>query len=403
MRELQALLEHDPAARDAREQLVRLLQDARRWDDVETHCRAALPIHPAESFFAERLGVALWWKGLHDDALGAYRLAARIATPGSPPYRDARFLEASALLTLGRYEEGWAAYAFRASRFATRALHPEIIAEPRPLDGPGMRVRIHAEQGLGDELFFLRFAPALRAKGHRLSFVCEPKLARFLSDQPVLFDDINAAEPSAADVCIPSGDLPIASASHIVPSLIFQVDGHRSQEMRRKLESFGPPPYIGVTWRAGMLPGERSSPQARTWTKDIAPEALGDVLAGVDASIVIVQRKPDAAEVGRFRKALGRDAADLSTANDDLSDAVALLSVLDDYIGVSNTNMHLRAGLPGKRARVLVLTPPEWRWGSPVWFPAFFLYRQRVGRDWGEALAALRADLSEWRAALQQP
>ena len=71
--------------------------------------------------------------------------------------------------------------------------------------------------------------------------------------------------------------------------------------------------------------------------------------------------------------------------------------LIDEYVGVSNTNMHIRAGL-GKTARVLVPFPPEFRWmhageRSP-WFPQFSLYRQPPQRDWGNVLQCLRADIS---------
>jgi hypothetical protein len=64
---------------------------------------------------------------------------------------------------------------------------------------------------------------------------------------------------------------------------------------------------------------------------------------------------------------------------------------------VSNTNVHLRAGV-SKRARILVPCPAEWRWTdagerSP-WFPDMPIYRQPVSRDWSEPLAALQRDLS---------
>ena len=75
---------------------------------------------------------------------------------------------------------------------------------------------------------------------------------------------------------------------------------------------------------------------------------------------------------------------------------LAVLALIEDYIGVSNTNMHLRAGA-GRTARVLVPQPPEWRWmaageESP-WFPGFRIYRQGIDGDWGEALAKLARDL----------
>jgi hypothetical protein len=115
------------------------------------------------------------------------------------------------------------------------------------------------------------------------------------------------------------------------------------------------------------------------------------------ATVVILQRRPDPQDMAQFRAALGRDALDASDTNDDLRDALALLSLLDEYIGPSNTNMHLLCGLTGRRARVLLQMPPEWRWGksgdeSP-WFPGFALYRQDISQSWDAAFERLRRDL----------
>jgi hypothetical protein len=63
--------------------------------------------------------------------------------------------------------------------------------------------------------------------------------------------------------------------------------------------------------------------------------------------------------------------------------------VLDEYVGVSNTNMHLRAGL-GLSARILVPYPPEWRWMAEgdlsPWFPGFSVFRESPSRSVDEAL-----------------
>ena len=70
---------------------------------------------------------------------------------------------------------------------------------------------------------------------------------------------------------------------------------------------------------------------------------------------------------------------------------------VDEYVGVSNTNMHLRASA-GRTARVLVPAPAEWRWmqSGPCspWFPGFSIYRPSLQGDWANALAALRSDLA---------
>jgi hypothetical protein len=70
--------------------------------------------------------------------------------------------------------------------------------------------------------------------------------------------------------------------------------------------------------------------------------------------------------------------------------------MFDEYVSISNTNVHLRAGL-GKGGRVLVPYPPEWRWAgdgdvSP-WFTGFTAYRQATDLNWDRPFERLAADL----------
>jgi hypothetical protein len=75
---------------------------------------------------------------------------------------------------------------------------------------------------------------------------------------------------------------------------------------------------------------------------------------------------------------------------------LALLAVLDEYVTVSNTNVHLRAAV-GRGSRVLVPHPPEFRWMAAgrvsPWFPDSLIYRQDRAGSWDTAFAALTADL----------
>jgi hypothetical protein len=75
---------------------------------------------------------------------------------------------------------------------------------------------------------------------------------------------------------------------------------------------------------------------------------------------------------------------------------LALLARIDDYVGVSNTNMHFCAAID-RTARVLVSHGAEFRWGADgresPWFQGMAVYRQGAGGDWREAVQALRNDL----------
>jgi hypothetical protein len=189
------------------------------------------------------------------------------------------------------------------------------------------------------------------------------------------------------------GDLPLLlgmdDVSKISPPLALSTLPQRLEALRERLTALGSPPYLGVTWRAGIK-------DRRKLYKETPLPRLAKTLRGLPGTVLILQRHPQPGEVEAFSQALGREAHDLSALNEDLEDMLALLSVVDEYVGVSNTNMHLRAGV-GRTARVLVPHPPEWRWmaegeESP-WFKGFAVYRQGVDRGWEAAFGRLAQDL----------
>ena len=66
--------------------------------------------------------------------------------------------------------------------------------------------------------------------------------------------------------------------------------------------------------------------------------------------MLVLQRQPNPGEIELFsERSAGRQTT--SALNGDLEAMLALLSLLDDYVGVSNTNMHLRAGVGKAGAR----------------------------------------------------
>lgn len=397
-----------PALHEAREQLLRLLLAARRHDDLEAACHEAMALFPEAAFYIERLGMAHWRRGRYEEALAAFRQAGeRAADPASEAYRSAKLNLANALLTLGRLREGWLEYRWRPARAERRRQHPEIVDQPADVAGLSVprRIRIIGEQGFGDDLFFLRFAPALRSRGHELAISCDAKLAPLLSRMPELLQHVNRPD-FVPEITLCTGDLPLAGGEVIAPPLPLPLDAVRRARWATRLQAFGPPPYIGVTWRAGILPQDVQPQQGAYWVKDVSPERLARVLRDLDARVVILQRRATPEDLAAFRQALGRGALDLGEVNDDLQDALAVLSLVDEYVGVSNTNVHLRAGIPGAGARVLVRTPTEWRWGgdaeSSRWFPGVRVYRDVPGQDWAGALTALQTDLQRLFAAKQQ-
>jgi Tfp pilus assembly protein PilF len=295
------------------------------------------------------------------------------------------------LLAEGRFADGWRHYLWR---------HGQVPSSPS--DCGGKRVLLLPDQGLGDHLFFLRFVPALRERAAHVAFACPPKLFELL-DTGSRHIELRRAGGGADgfDFSLPIGDLPrLLDARDTPPPIAISIPSERVAQWRERLARLGPPPYLGVTWRGGARKDNRPEFAARgedPLQKEVDIPALASALRGWRGSVLALQRLPAEGEVAAFGRALGRACHDLSAVNDNLADMAALLGMVDEYIGVSNTNMHIRAGV-GKAARVLIPFPPEFRWmnagAETPWFPGFRLYRQSPGGDWQRSLNALVGDIT---------
>ncbi len=383
----------NPRDTDAHVNLGVALVKQKNFDGAVAHYRESLRLKPDDAGAYNNLGMAFVEQKKFDEAAAYYNEALRL----KPDDADVHFNLSLLLLLRGDFRSGWNEYHW----CWRRENKPPRPFPPSSWDGGhfhGKNVFLHAEQGLGDEMFFLRFVPWLKRHGAgRVTYRPTPKLASLLSRaRPI--DRIAGPDetPSADDLVFSVGDLPrllgMERADQIPPTLSLTPAPEKLEQMRARLAALGPPPYLGVTWRAGVK-GE-----ARGLYKETRLESLAQTLCSVPGTVLALQRLPGEGELNAFSGQMGRPAHDLTALNNDLEAMLALLSLIDDYVGVSNTNMHLRAAV-GKPARVLVPAPPEWRWmaegkESP-WFPGFTVYRQRQDGNWEPALAALRQDLIE--------
>lgn len=305
----------------------------------------------------------------------------------------AHFALAQFLLGLGHWREGWSEYLWRPHGDLARRRERPALFPPR-LDGA--RVVLRPEYGIGDVLFFLRFAGELRDRGAAIALECPPQWAKMA---PLLVDYIAIDKPTAGDRCISVADLPSLLETEATPAAFaLPVDDGECARAGQMLARLGPPPYLGLTWRAGTdrpLLTDAGPPREISLFKDISPALLGGVARGWPGTVVSLQRKPRPAELESVNAAAGTGVHDLGKVTEDLRVALGLLSQLDEYVAVSNTNVHLLAGL-GRSARVLVPEMPEWRWmlgsGGSVWFPGLSVYRQAMNLEW--PLDRLRADIA---------
>ena len=300
-------------------------------------------------------------------------------------------------LAMGEWNEGWKYYClFYRERRAPGSV-PTLTPLPARLDGK--RILLRPDQGLGDTLFFLRFAGELHQRGAAVTLSCERRLASLLAGDRTFEISYPGEERGSWDWDIWITDLPAMLETRSVPAALpIHIDESARRRARDLLARLGPGPYVGVTWRGGkdMLREREFGAGRPILFKEVPPTLLGAALKGWQGTVVGLQRGAAPAEFEAMR-AIGMPVHEISLPDEDLQGIAATLEALDEYVTVSNTNVHLLAGM-GRRARVLVSHPPYWRWmreGRSVWFPDFPLYRQPPSRDWSEPLARLRADLQK--------
>lgn len=455
-REYRACIAAAPDYIVARCNLASVVMDLGRFSEAETLCREVISRAPQLALAHTFLGAALGHQGRLADALASYRTAMQLApddpklaqtlgttlvdighfTDGTrwlsralarePQMASTRLLLGYALLGHGCLAEGWAYYTSRPWPDMFRAKYPHTtLARTLPADLSGKRICVVREQGLGDEIFFLRYVPQLHAAGARVAYVAGNKIADVLAgvaDIDQILDE--TAAPPATDAVMLVGDLPHAlgcqpasalpSAEHpapvglrqfperigifwpaVPPPLPLAPTAARVAELRQRLAALGNPPYIGLTWRGGTPPREQ---RLVIWAlfKEIGIAPLAAALKDVPGTMIALQRNPAPGELSALTQALGREVHDFTAMNDDIDGMLALLAVLDEYVAVSNTNVHLRASVT-RPSRVLVPCPAEWRWmqagRSSPWFPGSIVYRQSAQGDWTTALRSLQQDL----------
>jgi Flp pilus assembly protein TadD len=315
--------------------------------------------------------------------------------PGRERWRRLRFSLGLMLLSIGEWRAGWQGYVARGDM--DKPVEP--VAElPARLDGK--RVLLGGDQGLGDVIFFLRFVRLLRDRGARVTLQCPAPLFPLLGGNTAIDALVDASvDPAAFDFQLLIGDLPAALGAEVVaPAFPLSCDKALGLHSAQRLAALGPPPYLGLTWRAGtdVLRQREHGNVINALSKEIAPARLGEAVSGWRGTLLCLQRNPYPGELAAVETAAGAKVHDLSAANADLAEMLAILTLLEDYVTVSNTNVHLMAGI-AKGARVLVPYPPEWRWmregDISSWFPGCRVYRQPPSRDWSQPLGRLRAEL----------
>ena len=373
-----AVLARKPDHAPAYFNMAKPLAISGRLEEAAAAFRAALahapPDTPADRIadILSRLGEVFVELDRPEDALALLRDNSD-RCPGHPSLLWNRSL---LLLQLGDYVAGWREYEGR--WFVRDHDAPRSDATvPDLAEIAGKRVLLTSEQGRGDMIQFIRYAPLLAERGATVSLSTYDDLVPLVTGMAGVARVIGEDQYEPAyDIVTPVMSLPLAfgTTTESIPARVpyLRADPDRVARWRSRFGGDSAP-RVGLCWYS-TNPGPRRATQLETLRpllgcSTVTFHAIQKQILPTDEAIMRREGRP-------------RDhRAELS----DFAETAALIEALDLVIAIDTAVAHL-AGALGKPVWIMLPYVAEWRWlrhrdDSP-WYPTARLFRQPAPGDW---------------------
>jgi tetratricopeptide (TPR) repeat protein len=346
-------------------------------------------------------GIVLAELGRYEEAASAFDRALAI-DPGDV---GAHFNRGLALLSLERWTEAWPDYEWR-WQLPDNPSKPRDFSQPE-WDGraiPGKRLLVHAEQGAGDTIQFLRYAALAKARGPRVIVECQANLRRLLARSPGIDLLFGRGEPLPYfDFHAPLMSLPRilrTEPTSIPATMRYVIADPADIEVRRQQLAALPHPRVGILWQGNL--------QNKS-LRGLSTELLlwSAILQHKDVSFVSLQTDPGRSHLTDLDPDVRPFDPFAGAPPRDFADTAAIVADLDLVISIDTAVAHL-AGAMGRPVWILLPFAADWRWGrggdSSPWYPTMRLFRQRHLGDWVEVMEQVEIALSaQFEAPADRP
>ncbi|MGB0682723.1 MAG: tetratricopeptide repeat protein [Magnetovibrionaceae bacterium] len=324
-----------------------------------------------------------------DKALAAFDRAIKI----NPDYVDAHWDRSLCLLQKGDFTLGFAEYDWR---WKLPSNPPRRFAQPRwngePLKGKALLV--HQEQGFGDVIQFLRFAPEIKKLGARVIFEVQPELMRLAGTVDGIDAVVVRDGPLPAfDYWLPMLSLPalLGTTIETIPTKIPYVSAPDVHGLRLpERDGFQ---RVGISW-AGKATHQNDRNRSASLSDFL------ELCGLMGCQFFSLQKGPPAQQL--IESGCEALIDDLGPQFEDFADTAAAMMQLDLIITVDTAVAHL-AGALGRDVWVVVPYATDWRWlrerTDNPWYPSLRLFRQERHGDWRSVFLEVRKALQERLAA----
>jgi len=369
------------------------LREQGRLDEAVALYGQALTFQPDYADAHCNLGNAYQDQSKFEEALGCYERALAL----NPAFANAHWNRSLVQLLLGDLAAGFRNYESRSNQ---RKVAPRSFPQPQWRGEPlhGARILLHAEQGLGDSIQFVRYVPMVQAAGGTVVLDLPGRLRRIAAGLPGVAGLVDSGDPLPPfDWHCPLMSLPLAFATNLdtipaqVPYLTVPAEAARAAAgLNWPTEGL----RVGLAWAGSPI-------HTRDRIRSMPLHVLDPLFSVEDVHFFSLQMGEPAAQLSRSKSEI----VDLGALTGDMADTAAQIAHLDLVITVDTAIAHL-AGALAKPTWILLPSSADWRWlrdreDSP-WYPTVRLYRQPKPGDWPAVVAAVRDALVE-TAALHSP
>jgi Tfp pilus assembly protein PilF len=374
------------------------LHRQQRFEEATTTYLAAVRANPRNASAWTNLGVALTEQGRPAEALPMHDAAVALA----PDDAELRTNRAMALLSAGDYPRGFAEFEWR---WRTPAMAAHRLDGPlwngEPADPGARTILLHEEGGFGDTLQFVRFVPAVVARGFHVVLRVQPELTGLVRRSLPDGVEVISGEDRLPDYDVhsPLLSLPrcfrtnLASVPSQVPYLRPCAD--RVLRWRARLRSALAPTClrVGLVWAGAPRLG-MAQMRAMNHRRSIAAARLGKLAGLPGIGFVSLQHGRDD---GDDSLPQGLTIFDPMGEVAGFDDTAAIIANLDLVVAVDTAVAHL-AGALAKPVWLLSRYDACWRWvaGRPdsPWYPSLQVCRQPHAGEWDAVLAGVAQGLA---------
>ena len=354
----------------------------------------SIELEPNGSNAYSNVGTSYKYLGLSDKAITSYKKAIEL----DPNFVNAHFDLATMYLASEDFKNGWKEYEWR---FRKEEMIPHIIKHKdiftKPLftgieDIKGKTLLLHSEQGYGDSIQFIRFAPQLKEKfGCKIAVKCREGLKELFKT----IDEIDVIVDRSEET--PAFDYQLS-----IMSMPFILDMKSTDELPKKM------PYlkaifdkdleikkekdkinIGICWSASLT-GE--SYEGKVFDLKFFEPLMNNPKINL-YSLQVGDGSEDIKRLGFEDKII-----DLTHKLTDFSKTASLINELDLVISSDTAVAHLTGAL-NKPVWIPLQKIPDWRWTNKgettKWYPSAKLFRQKTAKVWESVFQSINAKLSK--------